>query len=89
MIHPDDIIDAVCRAFHVTRADIGSPTKRAPRVVYARRVIAYLIRTLVYQSSLPDIAEWMGRANHTSTVSLLKDCGDATKMERMDKELAA
>jgi len=83
MLHPDDIIDAVCRAFHVTRADIGSE-RRTPRIVYARRVIAYLARTLVYQASLEDIAEWMGRPHHSTVVSLLQHCGDATRMAMMD-----
>ncbi len=84
MLHPDDIIDAVCRAFHVTRADIGSK-RRTPRIVYARRVIAHLARTLVYQSSLEDIAEWMGRPTHSSIVKMLQDCGDETRMAMLDE----
>lgn len=66
-ITPERVVQAICSAFGVTPADMGSKG-RHPRVVFARAVAAYLSRELT-NASYPEIARAVGRPTHSTIVA--------------------
>ena len=70
MMHPEQIVDAVCSVFHVTReALVGS--SRAQFISVPRKVAAYLIHKnseLGYKK----IAEMFNRSDHTTCLYWVK-----------------
>lgn len=60
------IMDAVCRHFHVSRTDLCSG-RRADTIVKPRQVYMYLARKLTTRS-LPEIARFCGGRDHTTAI---------------------
>lgn len=73
----ESILDAVCAALEVTRADLaGRGRQRA--VVLARSLVARLARRLT-RRSYPEIAQAIGRSNHSTVI---------TAHRRIDEQIA-
>ena len=70
MTHPDQIVDAVCSVFHVTRDDLMGDSRE--RIVSEpRKIAAYLIHTrslLTYKQ----IATMFNRKDHTTVMYYVK-----------------
>lgn len=70
MIHPENIVDAVCSVFHVTREALFSDSRE--RIISEpRKIAAYLIHSksfLTYQQ----IASMFNRKDHTTVLYYIR-----------------
>ncbi|MCC6320544.1 MAG: hypothetical protein IT438_03810, partial [Phycisphaerales bacterium] len=63
-------IDAACAGTGITLDELVA-TRRHPSVTHAREIAAYLCRTYT-RLSYPQIAQAMGRPNHSSVITMLQ-----------------
>ena len=93
--HPDDIIPAVARFYHVDSVLMRGPRKPT-HIVVARHVAAYLMRTLT-NLSLSQIGYRLGGRDHTTALNsvraitsrIVDDKQLAEQIEMISKELLA
>jgi len=79
----DDIVEVVAREFNVKISDIKSQ-KRQRAVVTARRISIYLSRELT-TSSMPQIAVYFGKKDHTSISYAIKRVAKEMKIDNKFK----
>lgn len=70
MMHPNEIVDAVCGVFHVSREDLLSD-KRQRMVSEPRKIAAYLIHNRSFLG-YKQIAEMFNRKDHTTCMYWVK-----------------
>lgn len=77
---PERILKMVAAYYHVTVQELKGAA-RSERVVLARKVSMYLMRTLISDITLMEIGNVLGRRDHTSVIHGIKTINERLKID--------
>jgi len=80
----DIVVNTVCLHFNIDKKLLGSNTKK-PKIVDAKLICAYILKTKSRYTSLKTISEIMGGGHHTTIINRIKKTERYLKVDKQFK----